>query len=121
MANKIKKWFKNYWDEIVAYLLTFWCTMLSPFLPTLQTADKIKLVKDLMLILFYATIALFLTFAQEYIFPEKEENKNMTNDEKRLAKKKHVVKRFLFAMCFGFGAPTVVYKIIDLITKGIGA
>jgi len=120
MANKIKHWFKNNWDELVAYLLTLWCTMLSPFLPILQTVDKIKMVQDIMLTLFYATIALFLTFAQEFIFPDKENKSKMTLEEKKLAKRKHLMKRFLFAMTFGFGAPTAVHKIISLVFNEIG-
>jgi len=117
---KLKKWIKSYWDEITAYLLTFWCTMLSPFLPVLESGDKVKLLKDISTIIFYATIALFLTFAQEYIIPEKIPNPKMTNEEKRIAKRKHIIKRFIFAMAFGFGAPTAVHKVLCFLFNSIG-
>lgn len=120
--NAFCKWFRNSWDEVVAYLLTFWCTMLSPFLPVLQTGDKIQMVKDIMIILLYATVALFLTFAQEFIFPEKVEKAKLTNEEKKLAKKNHRIKRFAFAMAFGFAAPTAVHSLLTYFMKlsGLG-
>lgn len=118
MPNTIKKWFSNNWDEMIVYGLTCWCTILSPFLPNLSTGTKIKLATDLLTMLFYLTIALFLTFVQEYIRLEKTDDIEAKNKRKSAKRKKlNLIRRFLFAMVFGFGSPAIVSKAIEHFTR----
>lgn len=121
--TRFHKWLSESWDEIVAYFLTFWCAFIAHTLPTLETGESVILNFQLGRFSIVATVALALTFAQEFIFPDPPETAKMTTSEKKTAKKKHMVKRFLFAMAFGLGAPGVTNTIISYVVKlsGLGA
>ena len=119
----LKKWLGNNWDEFVAYLLTLWCALIAHALPAIETGADVSISFQVGRFLVSATAALMLTFAQEFIFPEKAETAKMTMDAKRAAKRTHLAKRFLFAMAFGFGAPGAVNTVIGYVMKlgGLGA
>jgi len=115
--TRLHKWFIESWDEVIAYFLTFWCAFISHTLPTLETGDSVVLNFQLGRFFIVATVALALTFAQEFIFPDPPATAKMTRSEKKAAKKKHMVKRFLFAMAFGLGAPGLTNTIISYVVK----
>ena len=119
--NLYYRWIRNNWDEIAVYLLTLWCTLLSSNLEQLKEGENIILSFDVSKIILSATIALLLTFAQEWIFPEKD-TAAVTKEQKKIGKRKHIAKRMVFAMAFGFSAPNIVTLIINSVTKlsGLG-
>lgn len=118
----LKRWFLENWDEFTAYILTLWCTFISYALPVLETGENISLNFQIGRFSIVATVSLALTFAQEFIFPDPPNTSKMTMSEKKSAKKKHIVKRFLFAMFFGLGAPGITNTVISYVMKlsGIG-
>jgi len=119
--TRIKRFFKNSWDEILVYGLTLWCTFISPYLPILADNKKMSFIFDPLAFSVYATVALLLTYVQEYIRLEKNDTEE-TTAKKKAAKRSHMPRRIIFAMVFGFASPVLLSNILKYFIKlsGLG-
>ena len=115
----LKSWLRNNWDEALVYGLTLWCTIIAPYLPILTEGRKMAFTFDALAFAVYATVALFLTYVQEFIRKEKDETAE-TTAKKRAAKRTHMVRRITFAMFFGFSSPLILPSVFQYFMRALG-
>jgi hypothetical protein len=74
---------------------------------------------DLLAFSVYATVALLLTYFQEYIRVGKEDTEE-TKSKRKQAKRHNMPRRIVFAMVFGFGSPAILSNIIKYVSNMSG-
>ncbi len=113
----MKKFWKsifNVLDDVLAYVLTLLCVIFSNVVSALQTKEVLFVDISLVRIIGSALVELLLTLWQEYNKPDETGSKEKSKE----GKKKHFLKRMIYAMLFGFGSPMIMEKLLSLINIG---
>ena len=112
--KKFWKIFFSFADDVLAYVLTLACTLFANIVPLLNSGEKLIVDLSIMRLIGSGLVALLLTLWQEYNKPD-EDGSNVKSKE---GKRKHFLKRMIYAMIFGFGSPLIMEKLIALINIG---
>lgn len=105
MAKSIKSAIRAHWDEVVAYTLSFWTSVLSGNLGSFKEAGPIELDFSAGRLSIAAFLALAVTLVQEFIPPVLAEDVKIRT---KAGKRRNLAKRFFFAIIFGFAATQIV-------------
>ena len=115
--DKIKKFWKavyNLLDDVLAFILTLACTMFASIVPLLNSGEKLVVDLSWPRLIGSALVAFLLTLWQEYNKPDEEGSTIKSKEGKR----KHFLKRMIYAMIFGFASPMIMEKLIALVNIG---
>lgn len=113
----MKKFWKsvfNILDDVLAYVLTLLCVIFASIIPLLGTNQTLKVDTGIVRIVGSALVALLLTLWQEYNKPDDEGSRAKSKE----GKKKHFIKRMIYAMLFGFASPMIMEKLMALVNIG---
>lgn len=113
----MKKFWKtifSFADDVLAYILTLACTLFASIVPLLNSGEKLIVDLSLFRLIGAGLVALLLTLWQEYNKPDEDGSKVKSKE----GKKKHFLKRMIYAMIFGFASPMIMEKLIALVNIG---
>lgn len=112
--KKLWKTIFGFADDVLAYILTLVCTLFASIVPLLNSGEKLVIDLSLFRLIGAGLVALLLTLWQEYNVPDEDGSKVKSKE----GKKKHFLKRMIYAMIFGFASPMIMEKLITLVNIG---